>query len=342
MKSKNINSKNILPWVEKYRPGTLDQVIGHTNILKILNTYLNKRNLPHLLFYGPPGTGKTSVIIAYAKELYKDSYPFMVMELNASDERGIEVVRSRIKQFVMSDNVFFKGEKKEDIFKLVILDETDAMTQDAQAILRNIVEKYTNNARFCLICNYIKKINPALQSRCTSFKFSPISKNEIKNRLNIICEKEKINYENNGLDIIINKSNGDLRKALNILQTVSMSYDKNINKKNVNSSLNSIDSESIELIFESLVKDTFEDSCNKFLEIKKKLNISIIDIIKELNDILINMIIKKKKVKNIILKTSNIKKILNELYLIEYNSQITSSENLKMMALIGLFKINKN
>jgi len=342
MENKNISSENILPWVEKYRPRTLNEVIGHNNILKILNTYLKKRNLPHLLFYGPPGTGKTSVIIAYAKQLYKDSYPFMVMELNASDERGIEVVRSRIKQFVMSDNVFFKGDNKEDIFKLVILDETDAMTQDAQAILRNIVEKYTNNARFCLICNYIKKINPALQSRCTSFKFSPINKNNIKNRLNIICKKEKIKYDVEALDTIIEKSNGDLRKALNILQTVSMSYKKYINKKNVNSSLNNIDNESIKFIFESLVKDSFEESYNKITQIQKDYNVSIMDIIQELNKILIEMILKKKKVKKIILKTELIKRILNRIYLIEYNSQTTSSNNLKIMALIALFKLNKN
>ena len=193
---KIIDKNDVIPWIEKYRPSKLSNIVSQNNIINILKIYLKNKTIPHLLFYGPPGTGKTSVILSYAKELYKDKYPYMVMELNASDERGIEVVRNRIKQFVMSDNVFYDiKNKKSKIFKLVILDETDAMTDDAQAILRHIVERYTDNARFCLICNYIKKINPALLSRCTSFRFSPIGSEEMKKKLIKIIKKEEIPYK---------------------------------------------------------------------------------------------------------------------------------------------------
>jgi replication factor C subunit 3/5 len=342
MKNNSILSKDILPWVEKYRPRNLNEVIGHKNILKILNNYLEKRNLPHLLFYGPPGTGKTSIIISYARQLYGSSYPFMVMELNASDERGIEIVRSRIKQFVMSDNVFFKGKKKEDIFKLVILDETDAMTDDAQAILRNIVEKYTNNARFCLICNYIKKINPALQSRCTSFKFSPINKVNMKKKINYIIEKENIKTTKKGIDVIIDRSCGDMRKALNILQMVSMSYNNNINDIKVNNCLCYISRELIEKIFISLVKDNFEETYKKLKNIKKSNYVSILDIIKEISLLFNDMIINDKKVDNIVLDNDTIISILNKLYMIEFNSHYTQSGDIELMALIGIFKININ
>ena len=334
-----ISSIDILPWVEKYRPKKLDEVIGHKNIIKILNNYLEKRNLPHLLFYGPPGTGKTSIIISYAKELYKDSYPFMVMELNASDERGIEVVRSRIKQFVMSDNVFFKGSKKEDIFKLVILDETDAMTDDAQAILRNIVEKYTNNARFCLICNYIKKINPALQSRCTSFKFSPINSIQIKKKIKLVVESEKLNSTKKGIDVIIQRSQGDLRKALNILQMVSMSYDKNINDTNVDNCLCHLSRKLTEEIFYSLIKDNFEDCYRKIITIQRNNYISILDIIKEVSLLINDIILTGSPIKNIKLNIKQINKILNKLYIIEYNVHNTDNNDTKVTGLISIFKM---
>ena len=334
-----ISSKDILPWVEKYRPKKLNEVIGHKNILKILNNYLEKRNLPHLLFYGPPGTGKTSIIISYAKELYKESYPFMVMELNASDERGIDVVRSRIKQFVMSDNVFFKGSNKEDIFKLVILDETDAMTEDAQAILRNIVEKYTNNARFCLICNYIKKINPALQSRCTSFKFSPINSIQIKKKIKIVIESEKLKSTKKGIDVIIQRSHGDLRKALNILQMVSMSYNKNINDKNVDNCLCYLSRELTEEVFYSLLKDSFENCYNKILKIQKNNYVSVLDIIKEISLILNEIILNDNKIKKVKLNEEKIKKILNKLYIIEYNVHHANNNDTKITGLISIFKM---
>ena len=178
-------AKDALPWVEKYRPNSLDDLIAHEEIITILNKLIESNKLPHLLFHGPPGTGKTSTIIACAKKMYGPSYSSMTLELNASDDRGIDVVREQIKEFAGTKKLFSTG------VKLIILDEADAMTQDAQSALRRVIEKYTSNTRFCMICNYVNKIMPALQSRCTRFRFAPLRPEQITSRLQDICVAEK-------------------------------------------------------------------------------------------------------------------------------------------------------
>ena len=176
-----------LPWVEKYRPAALQELISHEDIIKTIRRFISEEKLPHLLFYGPPGTGKTSTILACAKELYSaKEFNSMVLELNASDDRGINVVRGQILNFASTRTIFNSG------FKLVILDEADAMTQDAQNALRRIIEKFTDNVRFCLICNYLSKIIPALQSRCTRFRFGPLDPEQIMPRLVHVCEQESV------------------------------------------------------------------------------------------------------------------------------------------------------
>merc|ERR1719343_100170 len=154
-----------IPWVEKYRPEKLEDLVAHEDIISIITKLIDNGNLPHLLLYGPPGTGKTSTITAAAKRMYATSYSSMTLELNASDARGIDTIRNEIKEFAGTRQLFFGGKTKSSI-KLIILDEADAMTSDAQFALRRIMEKYTKNTRFCLICNYVSKIIPALQSRC--------------------------------------------------------------------------------------------------------------------------------------------------------------------------------
>ena len=213
-----------LPWIEKYRPRNLNGIISHEHIISTLKIFINNRCLPHLLFYGPPGCGKTSTIMALSKEFYGKYDDSMVMELNASDDRGIEVVRDKIKKFVMGQNVFFGSRisDRDNIFKLVILDEIDAMTPDAQAILRKIIEQYTDNARFCLICNCVQNIIPALQSRCTRFRFSPLDNIHIRDYIKMVSEKESLSIDDDAINTIINRSFGDLRKVLNILQSTSM------------------------------------------------------------------------------------------------------------------------
>ena len=269
-------SINTIPWIEKYRPQTLNDIISQNDVVNVLKIFIQKKCLPHLLFYGPPGTGKTSTIVSCAKELYGEYYPYMVMELNASDDRGIEVVRNRIIQFANTKSVFFgkDSDERKDIFKLVILDETDAMTSDAQAILRKVVENCTSNTRFCLICNYIQNINTALQSRCTRFRFSPLDKNMIKQRVNDIVLKENIVVTDDGINTIIKKAHGDMRKVINILQSTSMAYDV-VNELNVNKCIGYPQKNQVSKIINSLINDDFTTAFNRINRLKIKYGLSL-------------------------------------------------------------------
>lgn len=205
-----------LPWIEKYRPQNFLEIISNDQNITILKNMLIGGSLPHLLFHGTSGTGKTSTILALAKELYKNNVNLMVMKLDASDDRGINSVREEIKGFAEKKNMFEKG------IKLIILDEADSMTFDAQFALRRIIEKYSETTRFCLICNYENKIISAIRSRCANFRFNPIDKKNIVKLLINISINEKINVTNDCLNIIAELSNGDLRKAINFLQSISM------------------------------------------------------------------------------------------------------------------------
>ncbi len=214
------NELDSLPWVEKYRPNKLSKIVHHPNIIYSLRKLIKNGQIPHMLFYGASGTGKTSTILAVAKKLYDDDINFMVLELNASDDRGINIVREEIKEFAESRNMFKNG------IKLIILDEADSMTYDAQFALRRVIEKYSYNTRFCLICNYMNKIIPAIRSRCMQFRFSPIGNDSVKEYINYICEKENIEITEDGEESVVSIAKGDLRKAINLLQSVTMAFDK--------------------------------------------------------------------------------------------------------------------
>ncbi|KAK9366734.1 P-loop containing nucleoside triphosphate hydrolase protein [Lipomyces kononenkoae] len=208
-----------LPWVEKYRPKSLDDVAGQESIISTIRTFISSNKVPHLLFYGPPGTGKTSTILAIAREIYGNNFRNMVLELNASDERGIDVVREQIKTFASTRQMFSKG------FKLVILDEADAMTNAAQNALRRIMEKYTTHTRFCILANYIHKLTPAIQSRCTRFRFSPLPQGSIRKRIQFVIEREKVCISDDAFNSLLALSKGDMRRALNVLQACHVARD---------------------------------------------------------------------------------------------------------------------
>lgn len=226
------SDKKLLPWAEKYRPKTIPNIIYHEKITKSIINYIEANNLPHLLFYGPAGTGKTSTIITIAKHYYREDFYNMILILNASEERGIETVRNRIKQFVTTYGI--PENSTTPPFKLIILDEIDAMTEDAQAILRKVIEKYVNNVRFCFICNYLKKINPAIQSRCIIFRFKPIPSNYLYDFVIYICTEENIKIKKNAMNLIIKRSGGDMRKLLNILQSIYMYINNNSQSASIN------------------------------------------------------------------------------------------------------------
>ena len=198
--------------VEKYRPEKIDDIILRKVNEDAFNHFISEKNLPNLLLYGPPGTGKTSTILAISRQIYENTFPFKVLELNASDNRNIQVVRKIIKEFASTKNFFSDG------FKLIILDEVDSMTNDAQFCLRRIMEEYSDNVRFCFICNYLGKIIPAIQSRCSKFKFLPLTQKKIIKKINNILNIEEITIPDNILKYILNYSNGDMRKLLNFIQ----------------------------------------------------------------------------------------------------------------------------
>jgi replication factor C small subunit len=205
-------------WVEKYRPERLANVIGHPDITDRLESYVGRDDLPHLLFAGPAGVGKTASAVSIAKEVYGDDWQDNFLELNASDERGIDVVRDRIKNFARAS---FGGYP----YRIIFLDEADALTSDAQSALRRTMEQFTNNTRFILSCNYSSQIIDPIQSRCAVFRFSPIADEDVAARIREIAENENLDYTEDGIDALVYAADGDMRKALNALQAASATGD---------------------------------------------------------------------------------------------------------------------
>jgi replication factor C small subunit len=201
-------------WVEKYRPQRLEDVVGHETITERIQQYVAGDDLPNLLFAGPAGVGKTTTAVAIAKEIYGDDWREHFLELNASDQRGIDVVRGRIKDFARSS---FGGHD----FRIIFLDEADALTDDAQSALRRTMEQFSNNTRFILSCNYSSRIIDPIQSRCAVFRFPPLSDSAIREQIEIVAREEGIEVEESGYEAIAYAADGDMRRAINALQAAA-------------------------------------------------------------------------------------------------------------------------
>lgn len=207
------------PWIEKYRPDRLDQVVGNTEIVSQLRTIAKEGNLPNMILVGPPGTGKTTSMMALAHELLGENFKKATIELNASDDRGIDVVREKIKAFATQ-----KVPLPPNRHKIVILDEADSMTESAQQAMRIIISDYSSTTRFALACNDSTKIIEPIQSRCSMLRFAKLKNEEIEERLKKIMDIEKIDYDQSGIQALIETSNGDMRYALNNLQSTFVGF----------------------------------------------------------------------------------------------------------------------
>jgi len=219
-KPKGERKQGPVPWVEKYRPRTITDVAHQDEVVAVLKKSLEGSDLPNLLFYGPPGTGKTSTILAAARDLFGPIYRERILELNASDERGIQVVREKVKNFAQ---LTASGKRPDGVscppYKIIILDEADSMTKDAQSALRRTMEKSGKSTKFCLICNYVSRIIEPITSRCAKFRFKPLAEEILSGRLTLIKEQEGVKVTPEATKAIIMTSEGDLRKAITSLQS---------------------------------------------------------------------------------------------------------------------------
>lgn len=270
-------------WVEKYRPKHLAQIINQKEIIKGLENLMRKPNeLPHLLFTGSAGIGKTTTALCLAKQMLGDNWKRDTLELNASDERGIKMVRERVKEFASIMKLSINQEKNEKPFKIIILDEADEMTTEAQTALRRIIEDSARTTRFIFICNYLSHIIEPIQSRCVIFRFSKVSEEEVIEYLKDICKKEEVKVEEKALRKIYEHTNGDLRHSINILQAASVNG--NISVQQVQNAIGISGKSIIAEIIKLAINSKFNESRIKLLELLYVYGVSETDFLKYANE----------------------------------------------------------
>lgn len=310
-----------LCYTEKYRPLFISDILGNEATIEALDSL---ESLPNMLLYGPPGTGKTTAIRALCRKIYNTKSVNLnipnVIELNASDERGIKTIRESVKQFASTT---LDGK-----LKLVILDEADSMSRDAQNALRRVIEDFSSNCRFCLIANYANKIIPAIQSRCCKFRFGPITKSneKILKRIQEICENEQIDYTDEGLNTLIKVCNGDARKLINDIEGAHKTYGK-ITKENVLQLSNTVDSSIYEILFYDLLR-------SNLLKMVQLITTAMKENFLECSVLLNNLseLVKESDLENKLF-------ILNELSDVEKRVLMGGSQKIQAMAIAGiLFK----
>lgn len=263
-----------LPWVEKYRPKKLDEVVGQKNVVERLEAYAKAKDMPHMLFTGRAGIGKTVCALALANGLYGEEGR-NVLELNASDERGIDVIRGKIKDFAATLSM---GEVP---FKVIFLDESDSLTRDAQNALRRTMEKYSRTCRFVLSCNYSSKIIEPIQSRCALFRFTPLDEKDIVKRLEHVAKEEKLKVDKKAYDALVYVAEGDLRRAINTLQVAS-TLSKKVSEDSVYKVAAKARPEEVREMIELALK-------GKFIEARKALDALLYDYALSAEDILLQV-----------------------------------------------------
>lgn len=262
-------------WTEKYRPSDFSEIRGQEEIVKRVKAFVETKNMPHLLFSGPPGVGKTTLSLVIVKQLFKDLWRENFLELNASDERGIDVVRQKVKDFARTKSI---GNVP---FKIIYLDESDALTKEAQQALRRTMENYTQTTRFILSCNYSSKIIDPIQSRCAVFRFKPLSKKDIYEIIDNIAKKESLKISEKAKEALYYVSGGDCRKLENVLQSTASMGEK-IDEENIYSIASFAEPKEILETLEFCVKGNFEEAKKKLLDTMLRQGLSGIDVIKQI------------------------------------------------------------
>ncbi len=264
-------------WTEKYRPENLDEVYGQKKVIERLEAYVKKKSMPHLLFAGPAGTGKTTSAIALSKEMYGEGWKSNFFELNASDERGINVIRNKIKEYAKTTTVSDIG------FKIIFMDEADSLTPEAQAALRRTMEKYSHNCRFILSCNYSSKIIDPIQSRCAVFRYRTLIDEEVEQWIEHIASQENLDVSREAKDLLINVVGGDLRRITNLLQ-ISASTTSEITEEIVRESANIARPEDIRELLQAAADGNFMKAKNRLDELMVENGLSGEDVIKQIHD----------------------------------------------------------
>lgn len=259
---KSIKNEFNIPWIEKYRPNNIDDIILDTTNMKRIKYLVNNGMMPNIIIAGASGIGKTTAVICLAKHILKDKYKDDLFELNASDDRKIKIIQESMMMFCKKKINSEYGQK------IVLLDEADNLTPKAQQLIANLMENYEKSTRFIITCNNTIEIIDSIQSRCNIIKFQRISREKIKERLLKICELEKIKFEENGIDTIIFGARGDLRNAINSMQAVYLSFG-DISLKNVNKICDKPNPVIIKQIIEYCKMKDINNAINKIIELKK-------------------------------------------------------------------------
>ena len=262
-------------WTEKYRPKNLDEVVGQKHVTERLKSYVRSGSMPHLLLTGPAGTGKTTCSLALAREFFGDNWRGNFIELNASDERGIDVVRGKIKEFARTAPIGAD-------FKIIFMDEADALTSDAQAALRRTMEKYSGICRFILSCNYSSKIIDPIQSRCAVMRFKPLTQEDIKGYLSRIISEEAIDIESDALDGLVRIAHGDMRRSVNSLQ-VAASLGKKVDLDLIYQTAGMANPDAVKKMMETALDGNFMQARSQLDDIMINNGLSGQDIIKQMH-----------------------------------------------------------
>lgn len=309
-------------WTEKYRPKTFEEVKGQEEIVKRTKAFVEKKNMPHLLFAGPAGVGKSTLALVIARQLYGEDWHENFLELNASDERGIDIVRNKVKDFARTRSI---GNVP---FKIIFLDECDALTREAQQALRRTMENYTTTTRFILSCNYSSKILDPIQSRCTMFRFKPLEKKNVFDIIDSIIEKEDLTMTDDAKEALYEVSHGDCRRVENVLQSCAVVTD-NIDAASIYSIASVARPKEIKEVLDLAVSNQFRAARTKLIDVMLKYGLSGMDVVKQIAN----------EVWNLDVPDRNKAEIIEKCGEIEFRMTEGSDEYLQLEALLAGFTL---